>query len=259
MRLRAAVMPARPVLSVVRVRGPQAWLIAVGLAAVTALCAGTIAPAQPAFAASTTTTFAARTDALSAVFAPASTSNGGSPGTRSLAVDGTAGSEAVMVTVPPAGTLTVTVVPGTVTLQGTGNRLEVTGMLQDVTVTDTRNYVPGWSVSGQESVFIRSRTAGGATIPGDQLGWVPVAVSPLAGGASLGPAVAPGTRRHGLGTGSALAYADAGSGIGTNTLSASLILDIRNSRASRYTGILTITYLETGPQAGGTAGVGGNF
>jgi hypothetical protein len=223
--------------------------MALALAAVTAVCAGTLASVQPAFAASTTATYSAGTSALSAVFAPASTSYSESTGMRSLSVAGTGGSEAVIVTVPPTGTFTITVVPGTVTMQRTRGRLVATGMLQDVTVTDTRNYAPGWSVSGQESLFTASGTR--ATFPGDDLGWVPVAVSPLVRGASLGPAVAPGTRRHGLGTGSVLAYADAGSGIGTNTLSASLTLDIPNSAlANLYTGSLTITYLETGPQPG---------
>jgi hypothetical protein len=235
----------------------QARLTAVTFAAVTALSAGALAWMQPAFAASAATTSPRRPGAPSAVFAPASTSYGGSAVTNSLAVAGTGSSEAVMVSVPPTGTLTVTIVPGSVTMQRTSGRLIATGMLQDVTVTDGRNYVPGWSVSGQESVFTAAGSRNRQTIPGDELGWVPVAVSPLSYGASLGPAVAPGTRRHGLGTGAGLAYANAGSGIGTNTLSAALTLELPNSAlASLYTGTLTITYLETGPQAGGTFGVG---
>jgi phosphate ABC transporter phosphate-binding protein len=206
--------------------------------------------------ATTTTAFTASgTDLLSAVFAPTSASYSESTGTLSLAVNiPTAGSEPILVTALQTGTLSVTVAPGAVAMavQGTSFPLVATGTLQDVTVTDSRNYVPGWSVSGQESVLTGSGTAAGATIPGDGLGWVPVSVSPLVDGASLGPVVAVNTNPGGLGdTGSVLAYADAGSGMGTNTVSASLLLSIAGSEpAGPYTGSLTITYLETGPVAG---------
>jgi hypothetical protein len=233
------------------------WLTLVALAAVAPLCAGIPAPAQPAFALSTATTSAVGTGTLTAVFTAAGSSSTGSAGTRSLAVDGTAGGEAVVVTVPPTGMFTLTVVPGTVIMHRSGNRREATGILQDITVSDTRNYAPGWSLLGQESAFTRSGTASRATIPGDELGWVPVAVSPLAGGASLGPRVAPGTRQYGLGTGSVLAYANAGAGLGTNTVSASLTLNLRGSALAKlYTGSLTITYLETGALTGGIVGAG---
>jgi hypothetical protein len=275
MRVRAAVMAARLILSAVRsdlgeerVRGSvaglvsrthrtQARLILVALAAAAPLCAGILAPVQPAFPVSTATTFAAGTGALTAVFTPAGPSSSGSTGTRSLGVDGTAGGEAVVVTVPPTGMFTLTVVPGTVIMHRIGNRREATGMLQDITVSDTRNYAPGWSLLGQESAFTSSGAMARAIIPGDELGWVPVAVSPLAGGASLGPRVAPGTRQYGLGTGSVLAYANAGSGLGTDTVSASLTLDLRGSAPAKlYTGSLTITYLETGALTGGITGSG---
>jgi hypothetical protein len=42
-------------------------------------------------------------------------------------------------------------------------------------VTDTRNYYPGWSVSGQDSNWTGSGTAAGFTISGNQLGWTPIA------------------------------------------------------------------------------------
>jgi hypothetical protein len=45
-----------------------------------------------------------------------------------------------------------------------------------------------------------------------------------------------------------LASAPGGQGFGTNTLSAALVLDIPTaSPAGAYSGLLTITYLETGP------------
>jgi hypothetical protein len=89
----------------------------------------------------------------------------------------------------------------------------------------------------------------GATIPGDQLGWTPTAVSPLTGGATLGPAVSPGTITNGLADAAqVLASAPGGQGLGTNTLSASLVLDIPPATpAGAYSGLLTITYLELGP------------
>jgi hypothetical protein len=154
----------------------------------------------------------------------------------------------VTVTIPPTGALTVTVTPGTVDLgaQGTTYPLTATGVLQDVTVTDTRNTYPGWSVSGQESDFTGSGSAAGATISGDQLGWVPTGT--LAYGATLGPTVAPGTS-PGLGdTPQVLASATPGNGMGTSTLAANLTLDIPNSAlAGPYTSSLTITYMESGP------------
>jgi hypothetical protein len=189
--------------------------------------------------ATTTTTFAAiGTDALSAQFTPAGDSYAYS-----------------------TGTLAVTVTSGTVNLTAQSAPLTATGTLQDVTVTDTRNYVPGWSVSGQESVFTGSGSATGSTMSGDQLGWVPEALDPLVGGAALGPLVAPGTSPGGLGdTAAVLADADAGSGLGTNTLSADLTLDIpATALAGPYSGEITITYLDTGPQVAGTIGVGVNL
>jgi hypothetical protein len=59
----------------------------------------------------------------------------------------------------------------------------------------------------------------------------------------------PGTSPNGLGdTAQVLASAPGGQGFGTNTLSAALVLDIPTaSPAGAYSGLLTITYLETGP------------
>jgi hypothetical protein len=78
---------------------------------------------------------------------------------------------------------------------------------------------------------------------------VPTAVNPLVGGATLGPTVAPGTSPNGLGDiAHVLASAAIGLGDGTNTLSASLSLDIpADTRAGAYGGSLTITYLASGP------------
>jgi hypothetical protein len=172
---------------------------------------------------------------------------------------GNGGSVTITVTVPPGGTggggtggggagagdFRVTVQPGTLTLQDVGQSGVATGMLQQVTVTDTRTGAPGWSVWGQESDFIGSGGAHPRAIPGNALGWVPTGA--LTGGATLGPAVAAG--HPGLGTRAAmLAAAASGSGLGTSTLGADLTLMIpANAATSTYLGTLTITYMEAAP------------
>ena len=150
-------------------------------------------------------------------------------------------------TIGQTGTLTVTVAPGTVTLTPGTPPTSATGTLQNVTVSDTRNFFPGWSVSGQESDFTGSGTAAGHSISGNQLGWVPTSVGPLVGGAILGGTVAPAA--PGLGTTAAvLAQAHSGSGFGTNVLSANLTLAIPDGTpAGAYAGSLTITYLVSNP------------
>jgi len=114
-------------------------------------------------------------------------------------------------------------------------------------VTDTRNYYPGWSVSGQASAFAGSGTAAGSAFPGNQLGWVPIAVGTLADGATLGGTVAPVS--PGLGTTAAtLASAPANCGFGTNIMSADLTLDIPPlAAAGPYSSTMTITAVTTGP------------
>jgi hypothetical protein len=184
---------------------------------------------------------------LEAVFTPANIfSYASSTGTFTETVNG--GTVPVTVTIPPSGAFTVTVTPGTVTLaeQGTSYPLVAAGMLQPVTVADTRNTYPGWSASGQASVFTGGGTAAGSTIPGDQLGWVPTGI--LAGGAALGPTVAPGTS-PGLGdTAQVLAAATPGNGTGTSTLGANLTLDLPSTAlAGPYTATLTLTFAESGP------------
>ena len=158
----------------------------------------------------------------------------------------TAGTVSVAIAVPATGILTVTVAAGPVNLAVSG--LTGTGILPTVTITDTRNSFPGWSVMGQESAFT-STTTPPTPISGDQLGWSPTAVNaPLPAGAILGGTVLPAN--PGLGTTAAvLALAHAGTGAdptgATNDqVSASLTLDIPvTATAGVYSGILTITYL----------------
>ena len=197
--------------------------------------------------ASITTTFAAAgKEHLSAEFMPTSTSYAGSKGTFSLVVrpvgPQVAGIVPMTVTVPRSGTFTVTFDPNPIQLAPSGSI--AIGTLPDVTVTDTRNYVPGWSLSGQASTFTYS--GGRRSISGSQLGWAPTVVGSLKDGAKLGRPVSPA--RPGLGSGPAtLAYAAAGCGFGTNVVSASLTLDIPHTVGGRYIGAVTITFVESQP------------
>src|SRR5580693_5701212 len=153
----------------------------------------------------------------------------------------TTGSEPITLTVAPSGTFTVTVVSSPIALTVAGST--ATGTLQGVTVTDSRNYYPGWSVTGQAADLTAS---GAPAIAGNQLGWTPDADGSLQGGAMLGGSVAPAA--PGLGTTPAtLASAAAGCGFGTNKLSARLTLDIPAPATvrRRYAGLLTITYVES--------------
>lgn len=186
---------------------------------------------------------------LEAVYTPASSfAYASSTGTVTETVNAPpqVGSVPVTVSVPSNGAFSVTVTPGTVNLSVSG--LTATGTLQDITVTDTRNTYPGWSVSGQDSQFTGAGTAIGSSIPGNQLGWTPVVVGSLQGGAALGPTVA--SVSPGLGSAAAtLAIAAPGCGFGTNVLSANVALAIpQTAAAGPYSGTMTLTFVEAGPQ-----------
>ncbi len=207
-----------------------------------------------AAAATTTDTFtSAGTEDLSAVFTPTSTSYASSTGTYQLVVEqsgslaATGSPVPISVTVGATGTLSVTVVNTTVALTENTAGTQATGTLGDVTVTDSRNTYPGWSVSGMESEF--TETSGTATIPGDDLGWAPAAVGTLGSGVTLGPTITPGTDPGGLSdTGGVLISAPPGDGFGTNEANAALTLDIPSGQAAgSYSGSITITYLSVGP------------
>jgi len=190
--------------------------------------------------ASTTTAFTTPgIMALSAVYTPTNSAYSGFTATYSEIVTGPFFNvEPVTVTVPTSGSFALTVGTGTVTLTVSGST--GTGALNAITVSDTRNTYPGWSVSGQAASFTGSGSAAGQTISGNQLGWVPTDTS-LATGASLGPAVTAGS--PGLGTTPAvLALAHAGHGFGTSVLGANLTLAIPAlAVAGPYSGTLTVT------------------
>jgi hypothetical protein len=199
-------------------------------------------------ATTTTTPTAAGSEALSAVFTPTNTTGFlASTGNTTLGVGITqaTGNNPVPVTftVPSTGTLAVSVNAGTAALTVTGST--ATGTMPNVQIIDTRNLYPGWSVSGQEANFTGSGSATGATMSGDQLGWVPAFASgfPSVDNATVGPTVAP--TAPGLGTTPGLlAQAVHGNGFGTNTVTATLNLVIPASQlAGPYAGQLNITYV----------------
>jgi hypothetical protein len=198
---------------------------------------GVATPASTTFTAPTTTS--SMTDAVTAVFTPTATTYASSTGTFSLLVQvtgtQTAGAIPVEVTVPNTGALTVTVSTTAISLTvGTGTPLTATGTLNTVSVSDTRNTLPapGWSVSGQDTAF--AGPSGSTPIPGDELGWTPTGT--VSGGATLGSAVAPGANPGLADAAQTLASAAPGSGTGTDTLSANLLLDIPSGQgAGNYT------------------------
>ena len=206
---------------------------------------GTAVAVNSSGVATTTTTFSgAGTVSLSAVFTPTNTTNySGSTGTYSETVTTTnpnSGSEPISVTVPSTGSFTLTVATGTVNLTPNSVGTSAAGLLNPVTVSDTRNSFPGWQVTGQESTFNGSGSSAGYSISGNQLGWTPTDTS-LGTGVTLGPTVAPVS--PGLGTTAAvLAQAAAPNGTGTSVLGANLLLDIPASAAAGpYAGTMTIT------------------
>jgi hypothetical protein len=198
-------------------------------------------------AATTATTFtAAGTEALSASYTPtAPTVFSASTGTVRLTVNPASAEAAdsgeipLAATDPPNGAFALTIdSTDIVTLTPSGST--ATAATTPVTVSDTLNTYPGWSVSGQAAPFAGSGTADGATIAGDQLGWVPTAAA-LGQGVTLGPAVRPASPGLG-GQPALLASAPAGHGYGTSTLGANLTLDIPASAAAGpYAGSITVT------------------
>ena len=226
--------------------GEVAFLAGVTLISVADVNSSGVATATTTFAASGTQ---ARTVALSAWFFGLIGAYAGSVARYSEAVNPAGGSaengQPITVTVPRTGAFVVAITPGTVILTAP-NRTGATGTLEDVTVIDRRDCRPGWSVSGQDSVFTGSGIAAGATIPANQLGWAP-SVMPAGQGVSPGPTVAPAA--PGLGTKAAvLGFAEEGNGFGTYVLTALLSLAIPSTTpGGPYTGSLTITAVESAP------------
>jgi phosphate transport system substrate-binding protein len=153
--------------------------------------------------------------------------------------------ETVDVNIPSAeGFLTMTVSSApvqlsTAVLSADYASFEATGQLSPVTITDARNQTkPGWSVTGQVSVF----SDGSHTFSGSYLGWTPtVTVQNPAADVVAGAAVNPGIN-PGLAGGSELATGAATKGLGTSVLGATLDLVMPSSTAAgAYSATLTIT------------------
>jgi Bacterial Ig-like domain (group 3) len=204
----------------------------------------------------TTTTVAPATAGtvvpVSAVFTPTGTGFSGSTGNSSFTVVGSNGPFPIPVTftVGATGAFTFTANTNAVTLTVDAANTTGTGNLNGnaITVTDTRNTFPGWSVTGQESNFTVP-APGTASISGNQLGWTPTSTGTLPAGVILGGTVAPAS--PGLGTTAAvLAQEHSGSNTGTSSanLSANLLLAIPAAQpAGTYSGTLTLTAVQSLP------------
>lgn len=141
---------------------------------------------------------------------------------------------------------------------GAGQYFQAKGLLNQVTVVDTRDTDPGWTASGQMGAF----SAGpGKSFSGGQLGWTPLTTSSTpsftdASGntytqaVAAGAVVAPNTGAGGLGGGAPLGTAAAAATTGTNTTGGlgiavfdadlKLLIPVF-AKSGTYTGVLTIT------------------
>lgn len=189
------------------------------------------ASTQTSFSATTATT-----EALTAVYQPTGNYAATTPGTFSLTVNPAppnSGSIPLAVNVPQTGTFTLTVDSTTWVVLGVNAAgTSATGATTPIVVTDTRNYYPGWSVTGESTQWTgvtnpATETPAGypaATnipadhgsqhIAADQLGWAPTNTGTLPQGVTLGPTVTAGTT-PGLGDAAqVLASVHAGTGNG---------------------------------------------
>ena len=200
------------------------------------------------FTAPTVTT--ASTVNLTAVYTPSGSFTAGTAGSLALPVNpapANSGTIPLAVSVPQSGSFSLTVdSTDVVTLTATG--LNATGATSPITVADTRNTYPGWSVSGQDSAWTGTGTAAGGTFTGDQLGWTPTDTA-LAPAVTLGSAVT--AAAPGLGTTAATlasVHAGMGNGYGTSTLGANLALIIPpTAPAGPYTSGLTVSAVTSNP------------
>ncbi|WP_238007547.1 substrate-binding domain-containing protein [Dactylosporangium sp. AC04546] len=120
------------------------------------------------------------------------------------------------------------------------------GELAGVSVADSRPDQPGWTVTGQATDL----TNGTATVPARDAGWAPAllsAGSDAEGAPAAGPAVHPNLAAPaspGLATACLLAAAPAGSGLGTQRLSAGMEMWMPDtSPKGTYAGTLTLTLI----------------
>jgi large repetitive protein len=135
---------------------------------------------------------------------------------------------------------------------GAGQFFAATGVIDQITIVDTRDDDPSWTVSGQMGDF--SANGGTDIFSGSQLGWAPQktedtgAFTDSLGNtydqvATAGPVVQPNTAAAtGLSNGSVLMQANAGAGLGIAIADARLKLLIPVTADSGvYTGVLTFS------------------
>ncbi len=195
------------------------------------------------------TVTSASTVNLTAVYTPSGSFTAGTAGSLALPVNpapANSGTIPLAVSVPQSGSFSLTV-DSTDVVTLTASSLSATGTTTPITVNDTRNSYPGWSVSGQDGSWTGTGTAAGGTFTGNQLGWTPTDTA-LAPGVTLGTAVTAAS--PGLGTAAPLAsvHAALGNGYGTTTLGANLTLAIpATAPAGPYTSGLTISAVTTNP------------
>jgi hypothetical protein len=128
-----------------------------------------------------------------------------------------------------------------------GQYFTATGRINQVTVVDTRDTDPGWTLNGTMSDFVN----GSNSFSGNKLGWVPVMTDDsdatldlynqnVTAGAVRNPAAESSTT--GLKTAQPLASAPVGAGLGIATLDARLKLFIPlTAKNGTFTGTLTFT------------------
>jgi Bacterial Ig-like domain (group 3) len=195
------------------------------------------------------TVSSATTVNLTATYTPSGNFTAGTGGTLALPVNpapANSGTIPLAVSVPASGSFTLTV-DSTDVVNLTASGLNATGATTPITVADTRNTFPGWSVSGQDSAWTGTGTAAGGTFSGNQLGWTPTDTA-LAPAVTLGSPVT--AAAPGLGTAATLAsvHAGSGNGFGTSTLGANLSLVIpATAPAGPYTSGLTISAVTSNP------------
>ena len=135
---------------------------------------------------------------------------------------------------------------------GAGQFFAATGVIDQISIVDTRDDDTGWSVSGQMGNF--SANGGTDTFSGSQLGWTPQKTEDTGSftdslgnsydqTATAGPVVQPNTlAASGLSAGSTLMQAPSGSGLGIAIADARLKLLIPvTADAGTYTGVLTFS------------------
>lgn len=140
---------------------------------------------------------------------------------------------------PLEGVLALSVADGGLSLgdaRNRGNHLALSGVLPQVSVTDSRAEAAGWTLTGIAADLL----ADASTIRSSHLGWEPFKVSgPAASGSQVLSALLGG---QGLAVPSVLGSAAADAGVGTSVLSADVSLAVPvDTKADTYRGGITLS------------------